>query len=61
MHRTTFSPKCCWSISSVPNLGIIPSICFFDTYRNLEHELVALVVGGEGIENRGKLLAVELD
>lgn len=30
-------------------------------YRDLEHQLVVTVLGGQGIENRGELLALKLD
>lgn len=31
------------------------------TYRNLEHELLAVVCGCQGVQDRGELVSVELD
>ena len=60
MVRTTFSPKCCFERVSHRNLVL--SIGFFisNTYSNLENELLAVVLGLNGVENGGKLLTLEL-
>jgi hypothetical protein len=56
MHLTTFSPKCCCCVSA----RVLPGIRAWRPYSNLENELLAVVLGRQGIENRRKLLRVEL-
>lgn len=59
IHLTTFSPRCCCrSVSTLTCSGYVPQGI---AYRDLEHELLAIVVGLKGVENGGELLGVELD
>lgn len=62
MQRTTFSPKCCcrqfsWCSSALRSSARAGRLA----YRDLEDQLLATVLRGQGIENRGELLALELD
>lgn len=60
MQRTTFSPRCCYRL--VSNLGAGTSrLGHGVTYGNLEHELLVVVGGLEGVQNRGQLGSVEFD
>lgn len=58
MQRTTFSPKCCYSIGQW--LSLITCL-FVDTYSNFEGKLLAVVVGRKGVQDRRQLGGVELD
>jgi hypothetical protein len=57
MHRTTLSPKCC-----CPALAKLLQLSdAWHPYCDLQNQLLAAIVGGQGIENGRKLLRVELD
>ena len=44
-----------------PSAPVLPGGPAWRSYRNLENELVATVVGVQGVENGRELLGVELD
>lgn len=58
MQRTTFSPRCCCVTLVKKPIG---TAFAGDTYRDLEGELLAVVVGMQSIENGWELGRVELD
>src|SRR5271170_1298125 len=56
MHRTTFSPKCCWPKRQFPCFKTILRI--FCSYRNFQDQLVTTIVGFECIENRRQCIEI---
>ena len=56
MHRTTLSPKCCWSHQ-------FPAARKYrrTAYRDFQHQSLPAIVGLESIQNRWKLLGREFD
>lgn len=57
MQRTTFSPRCCCSQVSTSKRA--NGFKHVGTYGNLEHKLLVVVGGLEGVQNRGQLGGVE--
>lgn len=62
MQRTTFSPKCCCHPVSIDSDLAVVSRWVLEikkTYRDLEDELLVVVLELEGVQNRGQLGGVE--
>jgi hypothetical protein len=61
MVRTTFSPKCCCYSVSQGTVDVIEvRYQISNTYRDLKDELLAVVLGLNGVENGRELVTVEL-
>lgn len=58
MQRTTLSPRCCCG-SLAPRTDHVSLKVL--AYRDLEHELLAIVLRLESVQDRRQLLRVELD
>lgn len=62
MQRTTFSPRCC--CGGVVSAGAAEGGKLWElsgAYGDLQHQLVALVIGLQGVQNGRELGRVELD
>ena len=57
MHLTTFSPKCCCTVS-VTLFHISTS---WHPYSDFEDQLLVTVLGCDSVENSRELLSVEFD
>ena len=57
MHLTTFSPKCCCTVS----VTLLHMSASWHPYSDFEDQLLVTVLGCDGVENGRELIGVELD